>query len=119
MPSSWAGTAIRWSRCPVLDRGRDPDHGAYPEDRLDAIVTRTRNGGAEIVNFLTTGSAFYAPASSAVEWRSRSLKDRKKILPCAVFSKANTGSRGFSSACPVKLGKGGIEEMIQMKMTTR
>ena len=88
-----------------------------PKDRLDAIVTRTRNGGAEIVNFLKTGSAFYAPASSAVEMAESILKDRKKILPCAVLLDGEYGIKGLFIGVPVKLGKGGVEEIIQIKMT--
>ena len=78
-----------------------------PKDRLDAIVTRTRNGGAEIVNFLKTGSAFYAPASSAVEMAESILKDRKKILPCAAYLDGEYGIKGLFIGVPVKLGKGG------------
>ena len=88
-----------------------------PKDRLDAIVTRTRNGGAEIVNLLKTGSAFYAPASSAVEMAESILKDRKKILPCAALLEGEYGIKGLFIGVPVKLGKGGIEEIIQIKMT--
>ena len=87
------------------------------KDRLDAIVTRTRNGGAEIVNFLKTGSAFYAPASSAVEMAESILKDRKKILPCAVLLEGEYGIKGLFIGVPVKLGKGGIEQIIQIKLT--
>ncbi|MDD4997436.1 MAG: malate dehydrogenase, partial [Syntrophales bacterium] len=88
-----------------------------PKDRLDAIVTRTRNGGAEIVNFLKTGSAFFAPASSAVEMAESILKDRKKILPCAVLLEGEYGIKGLFVGVPVKLGKRGVEEIIQIKLT--
>ena len=80
-------------------------------------MTRTRNGGAEIVNFLKTGSAFYAPASSAVEMAESILKDRKKILPCAAYLDGEYGIKGLFIGVPVKLGKGGIEQIIQIKLT--
>jgi malate dehydrogenase len=88
-----------------------------PKERLDAIVTRTRNGGAEIVSLLKTGSAFYAPASSAVEMAESILKDRKKILACAAYLEGEYGINGLFIGVPVKLGKGGIEEIIQIKLT--
>lgn len=88
-----------------------------PKDRLDALVTRTRNGGAEIVSLLKTGSAFYAPASSAVEMAESILKDRKKILACAAYLDGEYGIKGLFIGVPVKLGKGGIEEVIQIKLT--
>ena len=77
-----------------------------PKDRLDAIVTRTRNGGAEIVNFLKTGSAFYAPASSAVEMAESILKDRKKILPCAVLPRGRIRDQGAFHRRARKAGEG-------------
>jgi malate dehydrogenase len=88
-----------------------------PKERLDAIVTRTRNGGAEIVSLLKTGSAFYAPASSAVEMAESIMKDRKKILACAAYLEGEYGINGLFIGVPVKLGKGGIEEIIQIKLT--
>jgi malate dehydrogenase len=88
-----------------------------PKERLDVIVTRTRNGGAEIVSLLKTGSAFYAPASAAVEMAEAILKDRKKILACAAYLEGEYGINGLFIGVPVKLGKGGIEEIIQIKLT--
>ena len=88
-----------------------------PKDRLDAIVARTRNGGGEIVSLLKTGSAFYAPASSAVEMAESILKDRKKILPCAVLLEGEYGIKGLFIGVPVKLGKGGLEKIIEIKLT--
>ena len=88
-----------------------------PKDRLEALVARTRNGGAEIVSLLKTGSAFYAPASSAVEMAESILKDRKKILTCAAYLDGEYGIKGLFIGVPVKLGKGGIEEVIQIKLT--
>jgi len=71
-----------------------------PKERIDAIVERTRKGGAEIVNLLKTGSAYYAPSAAAVEMVEAILKDKKKILPCAVYLKESTESKDCSSACP-------------------
>ncbi len=87
------------------------------KDRIDAIVERTRNGGAEIVSLLKTGSAFYAPASAAVEMAESILKDRKKILPCAVYLEGEYGINGLFIGVPVKLGKKGIEKIIEITLT--
>ncbi len=88
-----------------------------PADRIEAIVERTRTGGAEIVSLLKTGSAFYAPASASVEMAESILKDRKKILPCAVYLEGEYGINGLFIGVPVKLGKDGIEEIIEIKLT--
>lgn len=86
------------------------------KDRIDAIVDRTRNGGAEIVGLLKTGSAYYAPASAAVEMAESILKDKKKILPCAVYLEGEYGLHDLFIGVPVKLGAGGIEEVIEIKL---
>lgn len=86
-------------------------------ERIDAIVERTRNGGAEIVSLLKTGSAFYAPASAAVEMAESILKDRKKILPCAVYLEGEYGIKGLFIGVPVKLGKNGIEKIVEITLT--
>ncbi len=88
-----------------------------PRDRIDAIVERTRTGGAEIVSLLKTGSAYYAPASAAVEMAESILKDKKKILPCAALLKGEYGIENLFIGVPVKLGAAGIEEVIQIKLT--
>jgi malate dehydrogenase len=88
-----------------------------PQDRIDAIVERTRTGGAEIVSLLKTGSAYYAPASAAVEMAESILKDKKKILPCAALLKGEYGLEDLFIGVPVKLGAAGIEEVIQIKLT--
>lgn len=88
-----------------------------PPDRIDAIVERTRNGGAEIVGLLKTGSAYYAPASAAVEMAESILKDKKKILPCAVYLEGEYGLSGLFIGVPAKLGAGGIEEIVEIKLT--
>ena len=88
-----------------------------PKERIDAIVERTRKGGAEIVNLLKTGSAYYAPSAAAVEMVEAILKDKKKILPCAVYLEGEYGIKGLFVGVPVKLGARGAEEIIQIKLT--
>jgi malate dehydrogenase len=88
-----------------------------PEDRLNAIVDRTRNGGAEIVKYLKTGSAYYAPAASAVEMAESILRDKKKVLPCAAYLEGEYGVNGLYVGVPCKLGANGIEQIYQIKLT--
>lgn len=88
-----------------------------PKEKIDAIVDRTRKGGAEIVNLLKTGSAYYAPSAAAVEMVEAILKDKKKILPCAVYLEGEYGIKGLFVGVPVKLGAKGAEEIIQIKLT--
>ncbi len=88
-----------------------------PEDRIDALVDRTRNGGAEIVGLLKTGSAYYAPASAAVEMAESIIKDKKKILPCAVYLEGEYGINDLFIGVPVKLGAAGAEEIIEITLT--
>jgi len=87
------------------------------EDRIEALVDRTRNGGAEIVGLLKTGSAYYAPASAAVEMAESILKDKKKILPCAVYLEGEYGINDLFMGVPVKLGVSGAEEVIEITLT--
>jgi malate dehydrogenase len=87
------------------------------EDRIKALVDRTANGGAEIVSLLKTGSAYYAPSSAAVEMAEAILKDKKKILPCAAYLKGEYGFKDLFIGVPVKLGKNGVEEIIEIKLT--
>ncbi|MGD9097924.1 MAG: malate dehydrogenase [Desulfobacterales bacterium] len=86
-------------------------------ERIDALVERTANGGAEIVGLLKTGSAYYAPASAAVEMAEAILKDKKKILPCAALLQGEYGYKDLFIGVPVKLGAGGVEEIIQIDLT--
>jgi malate dehydrogenase len=88
-----------------------------PADKLDALVQRTANGGAEIVALLKSGSAYYAPAASAVEMVETILKDKKKILPCAAYLEGQYGVRGLYVGVPVKLGRAGVEQVIEIKLT--
>src|SRR6188472_1282410 len=88
-----------------------------PQDRLDAIISRTANGGAEIVGLLKTGSAYYAPSLGAVEMAEAILKDKKKILPCAVYLEGEYGINNLFVGVPVKLGKNGVEQIIEISLT--
>jgi malate dehydrogenase len=84
---------------------------------LDRIVQRTRDGGAEIVKHLKTGSAYYAPSAAATEMVEAILKDKKKILPCAAYLNGEYGIHGLFVGVPVKLGAKGIEQIIEIKLT--
>jgi malate dehydrogenase len=88
-----------------------------PADRLKAIVERTANGGAEIVKFLKTGSAYYAPAASAVEMAESILRDKKKVLPCSAYLEGEYGINGLFVGVPCKLGANGIEKIYEIKLT--
>ncbi|HEV3254587.1 MAG TPA: malate dehydrogenase [Candidatus Acidoferrales bacterium] len=85
-------------------------------DRLAAIIDRTRKGGAEIVNLLKTGSAYYAPSAAVFQMVEAILKDKKQILPCAVYLEGEYGIRGLFVGVPVKLGARGIEQIIEIKL---
>jgi malate dehydrogenase len=87
-----------------------------PADKIEALVERTRNGGAEIVNLLKTGSAFFAPSASAVQMAESILKDKKRILPCAAYCDKEYGVGGYFVGVPVKLGAAGVEEVIEIKL---
>src|SRR5215475_2974552 len=88
------------------------------KDKIEAICTRTANGGAEVVSLLKTGSAYYAPSAAVVEMVEAILKDKKKILPCAAYLEGEYGINGLFVGVPVKLGSSGIEEIIQINLTT-
>jgi malate dehydrogenase len=88
-----------------------------PQDRLDQIVQRTRDGGAEIVGLLKTGSAFYAPAASTVAMMDAILMDHKRVIPCAAYLEGEYGIKGLFVGVPVKLGADGIEQVIEIKLT--
>jgi malate dehydrogenase len=88
-----------------------------PPDKIQALVTRTANGGAEIVAYLKSGSAYYAPAASAVEMVEAILKDKKKILPCAAYLDGQYGVKGLYVGVPVKLGRTGVEQIVQITLT--
>jgi malate dehydrogenase len=84
---------------------------------IDKLVDRTRNGGAEIVKYLKTGSAYYAPSAAAVEMVESILKDKKKVLPCAALLEGEYGVHGLFVGVPVKLGSAGIEKIYEIKLT--
>ena len=88
-----------------------------PADRLKAIVDRTANGGAEIVKYLKTGSAYYAPAASAVEMAESILRDKKKVLPCSAYLEGEYGINGLYVGVPCKLGANGVEKIYEIKLT--
>lgn len=89
-----------------------------PRDRLEAIIQRTRGGGAEIVRLLKQGSAYYAPSAAVTEMVEAILKDKKKILPCAAFLQGEYGINDLFMGVPVKLGRSGLEDVIQINLTT-
>jgi malate dehydrogenase len=91
--------------------------GWTTQDKLDAIVQRTRDGGAEIVGLLKTGSAFYAPATSAIEMAEAYLKDQKRVLPCAAYCDGSVRAQGHVCGRAHVIGAGGIERMVEIKLT--
>ncbi|HEX8374440.1 MAG TPA: malate dehydrogenase, partial [Geminicoccaceae bacterium] len=90
--------------------------GWTTQEALDGIVQRTRDGGAEIVGLLKTGSAFYAPAQSAIEMAEAFLKDQKRVLPCAAHVSGAYGLEGMYVGVPTVIGAGGIEKVIEISM---
>ena len=87
-------------------------------DQIDKIVDRTRNGGAEIVAFLKTGSAYYAPSAGAVQMVEAIVRDKKRILPCAAWLDGEYGYKGIFLGVPCKLGSGGLEGIIEVELTS-
>ena len=113
--------AIRWCHLRAITVGGIPlpdlvSMGWTTQDKLDAIVQRTRDGGAEIVGLLKTGSAFYAPATSAIEMAEAYLKDQKRVLPCAAHCDGQFGLNGMYVGVPTVIGAGGIEKIIEIEM---
>ena len=92
--------------------------GWSTQEKIDQIVQRTRDGGAEIVGLLKTGSAFYAPASSAIEMADSYLKDKKKLLPCAAFVDGHYNLNGLYVGVPVIIGKNGVERIVEISFTS-
>ncbi|MGR3757126.1 MAG: malate dehydrogenase [Tranquillimonas sp.] len=90
--------------------------GWTTQDKLDAIVQRTRDGGAEIVGLLKTGSAYYAPATSAIEMAEAYLKDQKRLLPCAAYVDGALGLKGLYVGVPTIIGAGGVERVVDIKL---
>jgi malate dehydrogenase len=102
----------RYSSCAGI-----PITELLPKEKIDQIVDRTRNGGAEIVKLLKTGSAYYAPSASTVAMVEAILKDKKKILPCAVYLEGEYGISNLFVGVPVKLGSRGMEQIIEINLT--
>ncbi len=92
------------------------DMGWTTQDKLDAIVQRTRDGGAEIVGLLKTGSAFYAPATSAIQMAEAYLKDQKRVLPCATYVDGAYGLKGLFVGAPTVIGGNGVERVVEIKL---
>jgi malate dehydrogenase len=88
-----------------------------PKEKVDALVKRTAGGGGEIVALLKSGSAYYAPAAGTVEMVEAILKDKKKILPCAAYLDGQYGVKGLYVGVPVKLGRAGVEQVIEITLT--
>jgi len=88
-----------------------------PQDRIDALIERTRKGGAEIVGYLKTGSAYYAPSAAAVQMVEAIVHDRKRILPCAAYLEGEYGERDIFLGVPCKLGAGGLQEILEVDLT--
>jgi malate dehydrogenase len=87
------------------------------KERIDAIIQRTRDGGGEIVKYLKTGSAYYAPSAAAVEMAEAILKDKKKILPCAAYLEGEYGVNGYFMGVLCKLGAGGLEQIVEIRLS--
>src|SRR5258706_13666279 len=92
--------------------------GWTTKERLDKIVQRTRDGGAEIVGLLKTGSAFYAPATAAIQMAESHLKDKKRVLPCAAYLDGQYGVKGLYVGVPVIIGAGGVERVVEIALDT-
>jgi len=88
-----------------------------PDAKIEELIQRTRNGGAEIVGHLKTGSAYYAPSAAAVQMVEAILKDKKRILPCAAYLEGEYGQEGLYLGVPCKLGEGGIQEILEVELT--
>jgi malate dehydrogenase len=89
-----------------------------PREQLDKIVARTRTGGAEIVSLLKTGSAYYAPSAAAVQMAESIVNDQKRILPCSVWLEGEYGQAGLFLGVPCKLGRRGLEGVVEVDLTT-
>jgi malate dehydrogenase len=91
--------------------------GWIGKERLDQIIQRTRDGGAEIVGLLKTGSAFYAPASAAIAMAESFLKDQKRVLPCAAYVDGKYGLKDMYVGVPVVIGEKGVERIVELELT--
>jgi malate dehydrogenase len=110
-------TMVPIARCTTV-AGIPLTHFLRP-DKIDAIIDRTRKGGGEIVKYLKTGSAYYAPSLAVAEMVESIVKDKKKILPCAAYLEGEYGINDLYFGVPIKLGAGGVEEIIQIELTDK
>ncbi len=109
---------MTWCRCRATRPSPEfPCPTCFRRTASRPSSTRTRKGGAEIVNLLKTGSAYYAPSAAVVEMVEAILKDKKKILPCAAYLEGEYGIKGLYVGVPVKLGARGVEQIIEIKLT--
>jgi malate dehydrogenase len=108
-------TMVPIARCTTV-AGIPLTHFLRP-DRIEALIERTRKGGGEIVKYLKTGSAYYAPSLAVAEMVESIVKDKKKILPCAAYLEGEYGINDLYFGVPIKLGAGGVEEIIQIELT--
>ena len=92
--------------------------GWSTQAKIDAIVDRTRKGGGEIVNLLKTGSAFYAPAASAIAMAESYLRDKKRVLPCAAYLDGQYGQKGMFLGVPIVIGASGVERIVEIGLST-
>lgn len=107
---------------PVMSEAKvhgKPVSGFLPKGTLDAVIERTRNGGAEIVSLLKTGSAYYAPGIAIMEMVRAILKDEKKVLPCAAYVNGEYGVSGIFIGVPIVLGKNGVEKIMEFLLTSQ
>jgi malate dehydrogenase len=91
--------------------------GWTSQEKLDAMVERTRKGGGEIVNLLKTGSAFYAPAASAIAMAESYLKDKKRVLPCAAYLNGQYGVKDMFVGVPIVIGENGVERIVEVEFS--
>jgi malate dehydrogenase len=89
----------------------------FPKEKIDQIVERTRKGGAEIVSYLKTGSAYYAPSAAAAYMVESMLKDKKEVIPSSVLAQGKYGLKDLYIGLPAKIGKNGVEEIIEIELT--
>jgi malate dehydrogenase len=87
------------------------------KERIDALVERTRKGGTEIVNFLKTGSAYYAPSAASIQMAESILKDKKRLLPCSAYLEGEFGLSGMYVGVPIILGAEGVEKVVEIKLS--
>ena len=110
--------ATRWCRWPVAPRwAAFPSRNLIAPQRLEQIIQRTRDGGAEIVSLLKTGSAYYAPAAASAQMVEAIVRDKKRLIPCAAYCDKEYGVGGFYVGVPVILGAAGVERIIELQLS--